>query len=76
MIGEMKNFLGLQITQSKDGIFISQTKYLKELLKNFGMEDCKLVGKPMVISCKLTTIDDSPKKFSQSIGQWLEDFST
>ena len=33
MIGEMKYFLGLQIVQNKEGIFISQTKYLKDLLK-------------------------------------------
>ena len=52
MIGEMKYFLGLQITQSKDGIFISQTKYLNDLLKRFGMEDCKPVGTPMVTGHK------------------------
>ena len=31
MIGEMKLFLGLQIVQNNDGIFISQAKYLKDL---------------------------------------------
>ena len=38
MIGEMKFFLGLQIVQNNDGIFISQAKYLKYLLKSFGLE--------------------------------------
>ena len=38
MIGEMKYFLGLQIAQNKERIFISQTKYLKDLLKRFGLE--------------------------------------
>ena len=33
MIGEMKFFLGLQIVQNKEGIFISQTKYLKRFTK-------------------------------------------
>ena len=38
MIGEINFFLGLQIVQNKQGIFISQTKYLKDLLKIFGLE--------------------------------------
>jgi hypothetical protein len=36
MIGELSFFLGLQIKQLKDGIFISQSKYLKDMLKKFG----------------------------------------
>lgn len=44
----------------KGGIFISQFKYVKEVLKTFGMEDCKPVGTPMVISCRLLKEDDSP----------------
>ena len=42
LLGELKFFLGLQISQLKNGIFISQSKYIKEMLKKFGMEDCKL----------------------------------
>ena len=37
MIGEIHFFMGLQIVQNKEGIFISQTKYLKYLLKRFGL---------------------------------------
>lgn len=59
MIGEMKFFLGLQITQSKHGIFICQTKYLKELLKRFCMEDCESVGTPMITGGNLTTNDET-----------------
>lgn len=33
LLGELTYFLGLQITQLDDGIFISQTKYIKEMLK-------------------------------------------
>ena len=44
MIGEMKFFLGLQIVQNSDGIFILQVKYLKDLLRRFGLESCKLIG--------------------------------
>ena len=43
MIGEMNFFLGLQIIQNKESIFISQTKYLKDFLKIFGLENCLLI---------------------------------
>nr|AAO23081.1 putative copia-type retrotransposon protein [Oryza sativa Japonica Group]ABF96850.1 retrotransposon protein, putative, Ty1-copia subclass [Oryza sativa Japonica Group] len=41
MIGELSFFLGLQIKQLKDGTFVSQTKYIKDLLKRFSLEDAK-----------------------------------
>ena len=44
LLGELSFFLGLQIRQRNQGIFISQTKYIKEMLKRFGMEDCKPVA--------------------------------
>jgi hypothetical protein len=47
LLGEISFFLGLQIRQSNQGIFISQTKYIREMLKRFGMEDCKPVITPM-----------------------------
>ena len=59
MLGEMNFFLGLQITQSDKGIFISQTKYINEILKKFQMQDCKPVGTPMAAGCKLSHTNDS-----------------
>jgi hypothetical protein len=41
-------------------MFISQEKYLREMLKMFQMEDSKPVGTPMVTGCKLSKDDDSP----------------
>ena len=52
-------FLGLQVYQIDKGIFISQTKYIKDMLKKFKMEDSKPVGTPMVICCKLSKDDES-----------------
>ena len=37
MVGELNYFLGLQVKQQKDGIFISQEKYAKNLVKRFGL---------------------------------------
>jgi hypothetical protein len=44
LLGELSFFLGLQIHQSNQGIFISQTKYIREMLKRFGMKDCEPVA--------------------------------
>ena len=54
LLGELNFFLGLQISHLDDGIFISQSKYIKEMLKKIWMEDCKLVSTPMIIGYKLS----------------------
>jgi hypothetical protein len=75
MIGELPFFLGLQITQRSEGMFISQEKYLREMLKRFQMEDFKPVGTPMITRCKLSKDDDSPNvdqsSYSSMIGSLL-----
>ena len=48
MLSELSFILGMQIYQSEKCIFISKTKYIKEMLKKFKMEVCKLVSTPMV----------------------------
>jgi hypothetical protein len=72
LLGELSFFLGLQICQSDQGIFISQTKYIREMLKRFGMEDCKPIITPMQTSCKLSKDDDSKstdqRKYRSMIG--------
>jgi len=47
MIRELSYFLGLQIKQMKNGTFVSQGKYIKEMLKKFGMDDAKAISTPM-----------------------------
>jgi hypothetical protein len=47
MIGELSFFLGLQIKQLKDGIFVSQSKYLKDMPKKIGLENAKSIKTPM-----------------------------
>ena len=44
MMGELNYFLGLQIKQTNDGIFVNHSKYFKELIKRFGMEKLKTLG--------------------------------
>jgi hypothetical protein len=75
LIGELSYFLGLQVKQSYAGIFISQEKYLKEMLKKFQMEDSSPVSTPMVVGCKLSKYDMSPdvdqRTYQSMIGSLL-----
>ena len=75
MMGELKFFLGLQIRQQRNGIFISQEKYLKDVLRKFGMQDCKGVKIPMPTNGHLCTdengIDFDQKVYRSMIGSLL-----
>jgi hypothetical protein len=53
-LGKMMYFLGIEVTQNEQGIFIAQQKYGSEILKRFGMSDCNGVCSPIVPGCKLT----------------------
>ncbi|GJR32345.1 putative ribonuclease H-like domain-containing protein [Tanacetum coccineum] len=46
-MGELTFFLGLQVKQKEDGIFISQDKYVTEILKKFGFTNVKTASTPM-----------------------------
>jgi len=59
MMGELNFFLGLQIKQTSNGIMIHQQKYIKELLKKFGMNSSKPIDTPISLSTKLVLEDES-----------------
>jgi len=46
-LGLMTYFLGMEVKQSKNEVFICQKKYTKEILKKFQMEECKATNTPM-----------------------------
>ncbi|GKB63622.1 copia protein [Tanacetum coccineum] len=58
MMGELNFFLGLQIKQMEDGICFNQSKYIKEMIKKFGLEDSKPTKTPMSTEIKLTKDDE------------------
>ena len=60
MIGEITFFLGLKITQSLKRMFITQSKYLKEILKKFEMVESAPIITPMTTNCKLNKDYESP----------------
>jgi hypothetical protein len=68
MMGELKYFLGFQIKQLQDGTFISQTKYIEDILKKFGMKDGKPIKTPMGTNGHLD-LDTGGKSVDQKVYQ-------
>jgi hypothetical protein len=60
-LGLMSYFLGMEVKQSDDGIFICQQKYAKEILKKFHMESCKSTSTPMNLKEKFSKNDGTNK---------------
>nr|GEV13466.1 uncharacterized mitochondrial protein AtMg00810-like [Tanacetum cinerariifolium] len=60
-IGELTFFLGLQVKQKKDGIFISQDKYVYEILKKFRFTEVKNASTPMETENPLLKDEDDEK---------------
>ncbi|KAL8094443.1 hypothetical protein AgCh_036105 [Apium graveolens] len=53
MMGEMSYFLGLQIKQIDNGIYINQSKYTRNLLNRFNMQESATASTPMATATKL-----------------------
>ena len=66
MIGKLTHFLGLKIRQQDLGIFLSQSKYARNLVKKFGLEFANSVRTPMSPNVK-HTIDLLGKSVDSSL---------
>ena len=55
----MHYILGLEVCQSREGIFPNQGKYAVEILKIFDMLDCKAMTTPMDTNLKLLSDETS-----------------
>jgi hypothetical protein len=53
MMGELNFFLGIEVKQMKQGTFIHQAKYTKNLRKKFNMAELKPVSTPMSMATSL-----------------------
>jgi len=60
-LGLMTYFLGIEVKQSQNEVFICQKKYAKEILKKFQMEECKATSTPMNQKEKLNKNDGADK---------------
>uniref|UniRef100_A0A2N9JBE9 Integrase catalytic domain-containing protein n=1 Tax=Fagus sylvatica TaxID=28930 RepID=A0A2N9JBE9_FAGSY len=71
-IGLMAYYLGIEVKQTEEGIFISQEGYAKEILKKFEMLDCKPVSTPLECGVKLSRHDEeenvNPTLFKSLVG--------
>jgi hypothetical protein len=58
MMGELHFFLGIHIKQAKEGTFVHQAKYTKDILKKFKMDDSKPLSTPMSTTTTLDADED------------------
>jgi hypothetical protein len=57
-MGELLFFLGLQIKQSKEGTFVHQAKYTKDIRRKFKMEDSMAMATPMSTTTALNADEE------------------
>jgi hypothetical protein len=74
-MGELQFFLGLQIKQSKEGIFVHQAKYTKDIVRKFKMEDSKAMATPMSTTTAIDADEEGEhvdqKEYRSMIGSLL-----
>ncbi|BBH09623.1 ADP glucose pyrophosphorylase large subunit 1 [Prunus dulcis] len=58
-LGLLHFFLGIEVKQNENGIYISQKKYAKELLKRFRLENAKSIATPIEVGVKIGKNDGS-----------------
>jgi hypothetical protein len=75
MMGELTFFLGIQVKQMKQGTFVHQAKYTKDLMKKFNMAELKLVSTPMSSAASFGPDEDDEavdqREYKSMIGSLL-----
>jgi len=70
-LGQLKYFLGIEVSRSKKGIFLSQRKYILDLLEETGKSAAKPCSTPMIPNTQLTKDDgdrfDDPKRYRRLV---------
>ncbi|XP_013729639.1 uncharacterized mitochondrial protein AtMg00810-like [Brassica napus] len=72
-LGKLKYFLGIEVAQSDEGIFLSQRKYVLDIIADTGMLGCKPVSIPLEQYHQLATdngpVMTDPKKYRRLVGR-------
>jgi hypothetical protein len=75
MMGELQFFLGLQIKQSKEGTFVHQAKYNKDIVRKFKMVDSRAMTTPMSTTTALDADEEGEhvdqKEYRSMVGSLL-----
>lgn len=74
-LGGLKYFLGIEVLRSKQGIFISQKKYILDILAETGMVDCKPAETPIIVNHNLKIEEGEPQidqgKYQRLVGKLI-----
>ena len=74
-LGTFSSFLGLKVTSSSDGYYLSQAKYAFDHLSKIGITDNKTVSIPLEYNAKLTPLDGEPisdaTRYRQLVGSLI-----
>ena len=60
-LGMMHYYLGIEVVQSDDEIFVSQKKYIGNILDRLQMKDCNSVSTPFEVCLKLHKVHDGKR---------------
>lgn len=72
-LGEAKYFLGIEVNQTDHGTYLSQTKYIADLLSDAGLENCKVIPSPVHHEVDLNKEEPmkDPEKYRRVLGRLL-----
>ena len=59
-LGDLHHFLGISVTRSSDGLFLSQRQYALDLFQRAGMAECRSTSTPVDARAKLSATEGSP----------------
>ena len=59
-LGPLSYFLGIEFSRSDKGYYISQSKYIQDLIARYGITDSRTAATPMDIHLQLCPMDDTP----------------
>jgi hypothetical protein len=71
MMGDLQFFLGLQMKRSKEGTFVHQAKYTKDIVRKFKMEDSNAMATPMSTTTALDADEEGEHVDQKEYGSMI-----